>query len=67
MPYKDWTWPQWKWPKTWKWIWKCWNKSSEQQTNNWSWNFWRYCNSRKNMNRQGCTSRKNIIKNNSDE
>lgn len=23
MPNKDFTWPEWKWPKTWKWQWNC--------------------------------------------
>lgn len=44
MPRKDWTGPDWKWPKTWRWFWRCEldenvEESSDFQ-NSWNWGKW---------------------------
>lgn len=32
MPNKNWTGPNWKWPKTWRWLWNCcWDKMKSQE------------------------------------
>lgn len=45
MPNKDWTGPNWKGPKTWKWLWECSSETSTLEGNNWKgrWNWRRKC------------------------
>jgi len=39
MPNRDWTWPRWRWPRTWAMMWKCiWSKNIPFEQ--WKWNQW---------------------------